>query len=229
MSSRSSPDLYILRAAVQSPELSLLTTERTIPIVAVTNDGDGVVGDLTIKLIPGNNNVLVNTNPFLDTDIQYSANKAVAVAKQKANYGFDRDFLFNYKAGNAQLIGGESAGAATTVATIAALENRTIRKDTAITGTIEADGTIGEIGGVIETAKVVSDAGFKRFIVPKGQSNVTYYERQVSEEPIRYGLTILNTRYIPKNIDLKVEAKKEWNLDIIEASTIEDALRDLLA
>jgi len=208
--------------------ISLFTAERTIPVVAVSNEGEGVVGDLTVKLIPGNNNVLVNTNPFLDTDIQYSANKAVAVAKQKADYGFDRDFLFDYEAGSAQLIGGESAGVATAVATIAALENKTIRKDTTITGTIEADGTIGEIGGVIEKAKAVSDAGYKRFIVPRGQSNVTYYERQVSEEPTRFGFTILNTRYLPKTLDLRAEAKKEWNLDIIEVSTIDEALRDML-
>jgi uncharacterized protein len=123
------------------------TTERTIPIVAVSSSGEGVVGNLTIKLIPGNNNVLINTNPFLETDIQYSANKAVTVAKLRSNYDFDRDFLFDFRAGNAQLIGGESAGAAITIATIAALQNKTIRNDTIITGTINVDGTIGRIEG----------------------------------------------------------------------------------
>ncbi len=209
--------------------ISLLTTERTIPIVAITNDGEGVVGKLTVKLIPGNNNVLVNTNPFTDTDIQYSANKAVVVAKQKSDYSFNRDFLFDYKASNdAQLIGGESAGAASTVVTIAALENKTIRNDTAITGTIESDGTIGDVGEVIEKAKAVSEAGYKRFIVPKGQSNITYYERQISERPTRNGFTIHNLKYVPRTMDLKAEAKKEWNLDIIEASTIDEALKDMV-
>ncbi len=209
--------------------MSLLTAERSIPIVAVSNNDEGVVGDLTVRLIPGSNNVLVNTNPFTDTDIQYSANKAVEVAKQKSDYKLKRDFLFDYKAGdNAQLIGGESAGAASTVALIAAIENKTIRKDTAITGTIESDGTIGEVGGVIEKAKAISDAGYKRFIVPKGQSNITYDVRQVSEEPTDFGFTIRNVKYVPKTLDLKTEAKKEWNLDIIEASNIDDALKNMV-
>lgn len=41
----------------------------------------------------------------------------------------------------------------------------------------KADGMIEEISGAIEKAKAVADAGYKRFLVPKGQSTVTYYER----------------------------------------------------
>jgi predicted S18 family serine protease len=108
------------------------------------------------------------------------------------------------------------------------LENKTISDDAIITGTIESDGTIGEVGGIIEKAKAVADAGYKRFLVPKGQSKVRYYERQVSEEPTRYGFTILNTRYIPKTIDLKDVAKKEWNLEIVEVSTIKEAQEYLI-
>lgn len=203
------------------------TIEKIIPIVAVSNDGEGVVGKLTVRLIPGNNNVLINTNPFLDTDIQYSANKAVAVAKLMSNYSFDRDFLFDYSAGNAQLIGGESAGAASAVAAIAALQGKTIRDDTVITGTIETDGTIGEVGSIIEKAKAVADAGYKRFLIPKGQANVTYYAREISEEPTGFGFRIRNMRYVPKTLDLKKIAEQEWHLEIIETSNIDDALSKL--
>ncbi len=212
-----------------TPQLGsvFLAVERIIPVVSVTNDGEGEIDNLTVKLIPGNNNVLINTNPFLDESLQYSMNKAVAVAKLKLNSGFDRDYIFDYKAGNAQLIGGESAGVAATVAVIAALQNKTIKKDAVITGTIESDGTIGEIGGIIEKAKAVSEAGYKRFFVPKGQSKVTYYERQISKESTHNGFAILNTKYVQKTLDLKDVAKKEWNLEIIETSTIDDALRQM--
>src|SRR3989304_5287886 len=54
---------------VQKQKLQVLsTTEKSIPIVAVANDGKGVMGNLTVSLIPGSNNVLINTNPFLETD-----------------------------------------------------------------------------------------------------------------------------------------------------------------
>jgi predicted S18 family serine protease len=216
-------------ASASEAGIKKLTNEKTIPIVAVSNDGAGTVGNLTVKLIPGNNNVLINTNPFLDTDIQYSANKAVAVAKLRSDYSFDRDFLLDYKAADAQLIGGESAGAAAAIATIAALQNLNLREDTVITGTIEADGTIGEVGGIIEKAKAVADAGYERFLVPEGQSKVTYYERQVSKEPTIYGFSILNTRYVPKTIDLKEAALKEWDLEIIETPDIDHALKSFMA
>lgn len=210
--------------AINSNKKLYYPIERSIPIVAVSSRGKGVVGNLTVKLIPGNNQVLINTNPFLETDIQYSVNKAVTVAKLKSNYTFDRDFLFDFKAGNAELVGGESAGAAITIATIAALQNKTLKKDAVITGTIDVDGSIGRVGGIIEKAKAVADAHYKYFLVPKGQSNITYYERVITKEPVGFGFEILNTRYIPKTIDLKEIAKKEWGLEIIEVSTIDEAL-----
>lgn len=200
-----------------------LIVENSIPIVAVSNSGEGVVGKVTLKLIPGNNNVLINTNPFLETDIQYSANKAVAVAKLKANYSFDKDFIFDFESGNAQLIGGESAGAAMTILTLATLEGKKLRNDTVITGVINVDGTIGRVGGIMEKAKAVADAGYKYFLVPKGQAKITYYEREVTREPVGFGLVILNTRYVPKTIDLKKVAREEWGLNIIEVSTIDEA------
>ncbi len=197
--------------------------EKSIPIVAVSSDGEGVVGSVTLKLIPGNNNVLINTNPFLETDLQYSANKAVAVAKLRTEYNYDKDFIFDFKSGGAQLIGGGSAGSAMTILTMASLEGKKLRNDTVITGTINTDGTIGMVGGIMEKAKAVADAGYKYFLVPEGQATVTYYEREVTREPFGFGFTILNTRYVPKTIDLKKVAREEWGLNIVEVSTIDEA------
>lgn len=211
-------------STISHTENNFSPIEKNIPIVAVSNNGEGVIGNLIIKLIPGNNNVLINTNPFLETDIQYSANKAVAVAKLQSDYKYDKDFIFDFRAGDAQLIGGESAGAAITIGTIAALQNKNLKNNAVITGTINPDGTIGKIGGVIEKAKAVADAGYKYFLIPKDQSKVTYYEKQVVKEPFGFGFEILNTRYVPKTIDLKEVAKQEWNLEIIEVSTIGEAL-----
>ncbi len=206
------------------PQQGFFIREETIPIVAVSSNGVGVVGNLTTKIMPGNNNVLINTNPFLDSDIQYSANKAVAVAKLRSKYNFDKDFIFDFKAGDAKLIGGGSAGAAITIATIAALQNKTIKDDAVITGTINPDGTIGKIGGVIEKAKAVADAGYRYFLIPKGEATVTYYEKQVTKEPTVFGFTMLNTYYVPKTIDLKKVAGEEWALNVVEVSTIDEAL-----
>ena len=203
---------------------SFFVVEKSIPIVAVSSAGGGVVGNVTIKLIPGNNNVLINTNPFTDTDIQYSVNTAVAVAKLNTNYEYDRDFIFDYHAKGAQLIGGGSAGASTAILAMAAIEGKKIRNEAAMTGTINPDGTIGQIGGVLEKAKAVADAGYRYFLVPKGQSTITYYEKQVTKEDTVFGFEIYNTRYVPKEIDLKKAAAEEWNLTMVEVSAISEAL-----
>jgi len=198
-------------AAVQK-ETSVYSAERTVPIVAVSNSGAGVVGNLTVKIIPGGNNILLSTNPFVETDIQYSANKAVAVARMKAGYSYISDYLFEYRAGEARLIGGESAGAAATVAVYAAMRNKSIRNDTVITGVIETDGSVGQVAGIIEKAKAVADAGFTRFLIPAGQSNFTYYEREVIQQPSRMGFVIQSVRYVPKRMDLKRAPKKNGGL-----------------
>lgn len=198
---------------------------RTIPIVVVSSvDQEGVVGKLSVKLIPGNANVLIDTNPFLETDLQYSANIAVTVAKlQSENYAANKDFVLSYEV-DSNVVGGESAGAATTIATIAALENKNIKENVAITGTVNHDGTIGRVGGILEKAKAAADSGYTLFLVPKGQTKVKYYEKVVEKENAGFGFTFLNTHYVPKIVNLTEEAKKEWGIEIREVSTIEEAL-----
>mgnify|MGYP001583747737 FL=1 len=166
---------------------------------------------------------MINTNPFLETDLQYSVNTAVTVAKLNSKYNYDRDFIFNYKAAQANLLGGESAGAATTILTIAAIEDMNLRNDVLMTGTINPDGTIGNVGGLLEKAKAVADSGFKYFLILKGQARMTYYERQITKETGE-GFSIYNTRFVPKTIDLKKIARDEWNLNVIEVSNVKEAL-----
>ncbi|RMD45965.1 hypothetical protein D6829_00840 [Candidatus Pacearchaeota archaeon] len=213
----------VVKKSLEVESKPFQVVEKSIPIVAVSSEGKGVVSNLKVKIIPGNNNVLINTNPFLEADIQYSANKAVAVAKLNSDYDYDKDFIFDFEAKGAQLIGGESAGAAIAIVTMAALQGKAIKNDSVITGTINPDGSIGRIGGVMEKAKAVADAGYKYFLVPKGQAKVTYYEKQVVKEPFGFGFEILNTRYIPKKIDLKKIAKSEWGLEVVEVSNINEA------
>lgn len=75
---------------------------------------------------------------------------------------------------NGTVIGGPSAGAATTIATIAALEGKTVRLDYVLTGTIEEDGSIGQVGGVFDKAVAAEKHNFTLFLVPYGQKTVVY-------------------------------------------------------
>jgi predicted S18 family serine protease len=209
----------------EDSKISFTLAEKHLPIVAISSRETGLVENMTLRLIPGSNDILINTNPFLEPDLQFAVKTAVSYAISRSpGYQFDKDFVFNFGPTEAQLIGGESAGAAAALLAIATLENKDLKTDVVITGTVSGDGTIGEIGGVLEKAKAVADAGYKFFLVPVGQSKITYYERQVQRQSTDFGFDILKSRYVPKTLNLSKAAKDEWGLNVIEVSTIEDAI-----
>jgi uncharacterized protein len=97
----------------------------------------------------------------------------------------------------------------------------------AITGTINPDGTIGQVAGILEKAKAAADAGYTLLLVPKGQSNFKYYEKQVNQQSIGFGMNVYNVQYVPKTIDITAQAK-QWGLDVKEVSTIQEVEQYLL-
>lgn len=207
------------------PRGSITMAQKSIPIVAVSDDEIGVMGKMNLRLIPGSNDILIDTNPFSEPEVQYAVKKAVAVARSRyPGAKLDMDFVFNFTSTRAQLIGGESAGAAAAILTIAALEDRDIKKDAVITGTINEDGSIGQIGSVLEKTKAVSDAGYKYFLIPEGQADVIYYERQVERRSTDLGFDIMRSKYVPRTLNISQAAYEELGLNVIEVSNIDEAL-----
>jgi len=199
--------------------------ERKAPIVAVNSDETaGIVGVVDVRLIPGSSNVLVDTSPFTEPDLQLSANTAVQVAKSVTGLtSTDKDFVFDYQI-QSDVVGGGSAGAAETLAAIAALENKSIKTDVAISGTINADGTIGPVGGLLEKAKAVSNAGYKLFLVPQGEAITTIPQGVVQRRQMGPFVSY-TTQVIPKTVDLRQQG---LNLKIVEVSNVQDAMKYML-
>jgi len=212
--------------------------ESSAKIVAVRSDGPGIVCNLMARVSPGEGRILADTSPLIGFDFQYAERVAVKVAAEEARgVSLDddgvglkgADVLYVVSAPTegsveVQSIDGPSAGAATTVATIAAIENRTIRQDVVITGTIQEDGSIGPVGGIFEKAKAADNAGARLFLVPSGQSVVTMYREVVREVgPFRW------VTYEPIQVDLKQYAENAgWSIKIQEVSTIEDVVNLML-
>ena len=119
------------------------------------------------------------------------------------------------------MIGGPSAGTATTVAIIAALEGKSVRQDVAVTGTIEEGGIIGEVGSVFEKAVAAEKNNMTLFLVPYGQEKVVYYEQQI-EKRRRLGFRFTRVYYTPKEIDL--DEYFQGKMDVVEVSTIGEAV-----
>jgi uncharacterized protein len=125
---------------------------------------------------------------------------------------------------NSILVGGPSAGGALTVATIAALENKKIKSDVLMTGTINPDGTIGEVGGILEKAQAAKALGAKLFLVPKGQGTETYL--QPDENCVQQaGFTFCTTKYIETTVNIG----KSAGIEVIEVANVTEAMKYLIS
>lgn len=190
-----------------------------INLAAVDQKGNGVTTPLIVESKPGNGKALTNVDKLLFwVDTQYSIQLAKSVAENVTKIDASKyDLIYSIES-NASIIGGPSAGAALTVATIAALKNERIRTDVMITGTINEDGTIGEVGGILEKAKAAKDVGAKLFLVPKGQGEQTFLKPE--ETCIRRsGFIFCETTY--KQITVNIG--KGAGISVIEVENITQA------
>ncbi|HLC47665.1 MAG TPA: S16 family serine protease [Candidatus Norongarragalinales archaeon] len=194
-----------------------------IPVLAVkSDDNTGVVSYANVEIRSGKGRVLINTNPFVEPDTQYSAETAVKIAQKLLGVDLsDRDIILTFEA-NTSLVGGPSAGGAITIATLAAIQNIKPNPDVIMTGTIEEDGTIGQVGGVLEKAQAAAKNGAKIFLVPSGSSNMVYYERQVRERRFG-GFVIQEVNYVPKTLNLAEYAMEKWKIEVKEVGDISQA------
>ncbi|NOZ82029.1 MAG: hypothetical protein GXO63_02665 [Candidatus Micrarchaeota archaeon] len=207
--------IYVQMKSPGSNESSI-----TMRVPAVDENGNGVLVDLTVETRPGKNRILANIDKLLFwVDTQHSIQTAKEVAVNLTGIdtsGLDIIYTINT---NASIVGGPSAGAALTVATISALLNKTPRKDVVITGTINPDGTIGEVGGILEKAEAAKRGGAKMILVPKGQRTevkVVPNETCVSKPGFLYCETV----YVKKRIDIS----KRVGITVREVENISEAL-----
>lgn len=200
-----------------------------INIVAVKSNGEGEVSSAEVEIRKTNqkSRVLFNTNPFVEPDTQYSIEKAKNIAESytgKKLEGMDVIYTINSKA---QLVGGPSAGAALTIATISAILKKPVRKDVVITGTIEENGLIGRVGGVLEKGIAAAKNNAKLFLVPRGQAKIVAYEKKVSSKK-GIGFILRKTYYEPVEIDLNSVFYEEYGMQVKEVTSIREAAQAMI-
>jgi uncharacterized protein len=195
-----------------------------IHIPAVDEDGNGLMTTLSVQVVPGTGRILVNIDKlFFWTDTQASIRTSRSVAANITGINLSNyDIIYTIET-NATAVEGPSAGAALTIATIAALQHKQINQSVAITGTINHDGTIGPVGNVMEKAKAAKESGAELFLVPLLQSKETTYETYRYCEKIGVA-EICTTERRPKKIDISEEAK----IKTIEVENIQEALKYFL-
>ena len=203
------------------PSENVSFTEVAIEVPAVDNEGNGVMATLRVEVRPGKGRALTNINQILFwVDTQHSIRTAMRVAENITGIDLSNyDLIYSIET-NASVIEGPSAGAAITIATIAALENKTVNSSVTITGTINHDGTIGPVSQIIAKGKAAKDHGKTLYLVPVGQSVQNIYKERKHCE--RYGfVTYCSTEIVPE----KVDVKSQIGIDVREVRTIREALQ----
>ncbi len=195
--------------------------QKSIKAVAVTTGEvpEGAVINITVAIRDGNGRVFVSTTPFTEIDMQGSAQLAALTACDVLGIDFTRlDFFYVIEA-EAPIVGGPSAGAVMTVATISALKNLELNESVYMSGMIYPDGFIGPVGGLKYKLEAVAKNGGKLFLIPSGQSVITVEERTIR----RVGIVNVVTTEL-KEINL-VEYGKKLGVRVLEVKDVNDALR----
>jgi uncharacterized protein len=200
-----------------------ITQERFVKIYvpAVDSEGKGVATVLKVGIKPGSGKVLVDINNilfWLDTQQSIQTAKKVAQEITKADLSkFDLIYSLDI---NATVVEGPSAGAAISIATIAAIEGKDLNNKVMITGTINPDGSIGAVGGIIPKAQAAKEVGANTFLVPSGQGTQVSYLPEEKCEQIGY-FTFCTTTY-----KKKVEnVGKSVGIEVVEVRNIREAMK----
>ncbi len=172
-----------------------------LPAIEKINEKErGVLAILDIYVKKGNGHIFIDTMPLTEVDTQSSARIAREVVSSLLDIDPEEYDLFFVIKSNAPIVGGPSAGASMTVGLLAAMLNLSLRNDVIMSGTINIDGTIGQVGGILEKAHAAALHNFSLFLIPKGQRNYN-------------GIDVINY------------AKEKWNITIIEVDNVKDAFK----
>ncbi len=150
--------------------------EGHIKLLAVSDDGKnltGSVADLYLEIQEGKGRVFLETFPLTKTDTQITTRFAKEIACKHADIDCTKyDFFYTIKADSA-IIGGPSAGAATTVLTVAMLKGYELDTKAAITGTINSGEIIGVVSGLKQKIEAAKEANLTRVLIAKGAELIT--------------------------------------------------------
>lgn len=203
------------------------TRTASANIAAVSSQGSGSLGSVNVKIGEGDGSTLLNADPFIETDTQISAKTAKRVAEEVTGESLtNKDLTYRFQI-DGEYVGGPSAGAAMTLSTIAAVEDRNVPENIAVTGTIRSDGSIGRVGGILEKAEAAGRNNLKTFYVPEGQSEITYYTQKLDRDIVYPGLYTSEVEYEERTFSVNNYTESMYNMSTKEVSDIEELYSDV--
>jgi len=211
--------------SLEVAQMELEYGSQTLFLPAVDEEGAGVLASLVVEVESGSGKELINIDKLVFwEDTQQSIQTAKQVAVDQTGIDSNSiDVIYSITADGSTVVGGPSAGAALTIATLAAIENLDLDETVIITGTINPDGTIGQVGGIPEKALAAEQGGAQLFLIPQGEATHSYIEpvRKCEEYP---DYTYCETVYEKT----EVFVGEDLEIDIREVSTVQQAIKYFL-
>ncbi|MGA9189949.1 MAG: S16 family serine protease [Methanosarcina sp.] len=211
-------------ATLQGPAVfQTVKTDQTGPFMRQSIAEEGALLNISVEVRPGKGRVLVQTTPLMGVVFQDAANTAVFVAENNTGRQLSSsDIIFSIIAPDQiPAVDGPSAGALMTLLTISAIDSNTRLNDSiTLTGTIDNEGNIGPIGGILEKAKAAETGGKTLFLIPSENRELVtykYVDRKFG------GFTV--TERVAETVDAKEYIEKNVGIRIEYVDTIEDVLR----
>lgn len=218
---------YFSRLLTSKTATDSVAGAKTVKIVAVRSAGSfgekfqGIVMSAEVELRRGEGRILINTQPKIGIDLQTSARTAAIVAENITGVPLQKtDIILTIRGREeVEVVDGPSAGATLTSALISVIRNEEVKPNVYATGTINPDGTIGLVGGILEKAVAAAELGGALFLVPKGQSIVSILKPE-EYHPVP-GVTIL--LYKTHQVKLQEYLEQQgFKLRVAEVKTIRD-------
>jgi Lon protease (S16) C-terminal proteolytic domain len=156
-------------------------------------DGQAMQANVEISY-PGEGRVLIDSSLPLGIDWQVAAKKAAYVAQTITETDFSTlDIIFSVEPiglYGPHAVDGPSAGAALTLLLLSEALQIPINNQVAITGTMETNGMIGQVGGVPHKVQAAGEIGARYMLVPAGSQEYDFQELSYFAQT-EYGMQLI--------------------------------------
>lgn len=153
----------------------------TLLTVGELSNGERIGGTahLTLSIGPGSGRVFIDSLPLTRLDTQITTRFAQRIACDYLDVDCSNvDFFYTIRA-QTSLVGGPSAGAATTLLTLSLLSGNTLDENIGITGTINTGGLVGPVAGIPSKVNAAETAGLDKVFIPTWQM---YNESEIDQD-----------------------------------------------
>ena len=209
-------------ASMQAPViLQRVEADRGGPFAMGRVTEEGAMVNVSVEVVPGKGRVLVQTTPLMGIAFQDAANRAVALAVDHSHVDLaESDVIFSIQGPDeVSEIDGPSAGALMATLLLSVLEDFEINESVTVTGTIDEDGSIGPVSGILEKADAAAASGKTLLLLSEENNRMVDYR----EEPFSPGWLRI-TRQRPVVVDAEEFIEENIGIQVEYVDTLDDLL-----